>query len=161
MQTDASIRQRNNMICFDLDTHIYRPLKQVFSFVATPENDFQWQYGTLEAAPISTGEIGIGSQFRAIGHFMGRRIKTTYEVTKFETNTRYGFRSLSGPLDSYTLYSFEPTDDGTKVSLYTETTPRELAESIDALAVKKFKKQHKENLATLKSTLETHRISTI
>jgi len=149
------------MICFDLNTHIYRPLKQVFTFVATPENDFEWQYGTLESARISKGEIEIGSQFRAIGHFMGRRIGTTFEVTEFELNARYGFKSLSGPMDSHTSYSFEPTKDGTKVSLYTETTPRQLFENIDALAVKKFKKQYKENLATLKSALETHRISII
>ena len=45
--------KENKMISFDLNTHIYRPLKQVFAFVATPENDFQWQYGTLASTQIS------------------------------------------------------------------------------------------------------------
>ncbi len=59
------------MISVDLSIHIYRPLKQVFTFVATPENDFQWQYGTLASAQISKGEIGIGTLFHTTEYFMG------------------------------------------------------------------------------------------
>ena len=78
------------MIRFDLSTHIYRPLIQVFAFVATPENDFQWQYGTLASAQLSRGEVGLGTLFRVVGHLVGRRIETVYEVTVFEPNKSYG-----------------------------------------------------------------------
>ncbi|HLF72761.1 MAG TPA: SRPBCC family protein [Anaerolineales bacterium] len=146
------------MISFSLYTHIYRPLKQVFSFVATPENDFQWQYGTLASAQISRGEMAIGTLFRTVGHFMGRRIETVYEVTEFEPNNRYGFKALSGPLDSHTLYTFEMTASSTKIIISTETDPKGLFESDGSVAEKKFKKQYKENLAILKSVLEEHRL---
>lgn len=146
------------MISFDLNTHIYRPLKQVFSFVATPENDFQWQYGTLASTQISNGELGLGTLFRTVGNVMGRRIDAIYEVTAFEFNKRYGFKSVSGPVDSYTLYSFEISEGGTKINLSTETNPGDLFKPNDALVVKKFRKQYKENLAMLKSVLEAHHI---
>jgi hypothetical protein len=146
------------MISFDLNTHIYRPLQQVFTFVATPENDFQWQYGTLASVQISSGEMGMGSLFRAVGHFMGRRIETVYEVTVFALNKKYGYRSVSGPVDSHTLYNFEITDGGTKVNLSLGTNPRNLFEPNADIMVKKFKKQYKENLALLKSLLETQQI---
>ncbi len=146
------------MISFDLNTHIYRPLKQVFSFVATPENDFQWQYGILASTQISNGEIGLGTLFRAVGHIMGRRIEAIYEVTAFELNKRYGFKSVSGPVDSYTLYTFEMSEAGTMINLSTETNPRDLFKPSDTIIVKKFKKQYKENLAMLKSVLEAHHI---
>lgn len=81
------------MIKLELDIKSYRPLQEVFTFVATPENDFHWQYGTLMSAQISIGEIGIGTLFRAVGPFMGRRRESVYEVIEFEPNTRYGFRS--------------------------------------------------------------------
>ena len=146
------------MISFDLSTHIYRPLKQVFAFVATPENDFQWQYGTLASTQISQGELGLKTLFRAVGHILGRRLETMYEVTAFEPNKKYGFKSVSGPVDSYTLYTFAMTEGGTGINLLIETNPRDLFKPNDAVVVKKFKKQYKENLAMLKSVLEAHQI---
>ena len=146
------------MIRFDLDTHIYRPLNQVFAFVATPENDFQWQYGTLSSVQISRGEIGRGTLFRAVGHLMGRRVETVYEVTVFELNKRYGFKSVSGLVDSHTLFTFAMAEGGTKINLSTETNPRDLFKPDDAIIVKTIKKQYKENLAMLKNVLEAHRI---
>jgi hypothetical protein len=150
--------KENMMIRFDLNTHIYRPLTQVFEFVSTPENDFQWQYGTLTSAQISRGEPGLGMLFRAVGHLLGRRTETMYEVTVFESNKRYGFKSVSGLVDSCTLYTFEIAQGGTQVNLSTETNPKDLFRPNDAIVVKKFKKQYKENLAMLKSILEAHRV---
>jgi hypothetical protein len=146
------------MIRFDLNTHIYRPLVQVFAFVAMPENDFQWQYGTLASAQISRGEMGLGTLFRAVNHLLGRRIEMIYEVTVFDLNKRYGFKSVSQLVDSYTLYTFDMSQGGTKVTLSVETDPKELSKPNSAMVVKQFKKQHKENLAMLKSILEARQI---
>lgn len=146
------------MISFDVNTHIYRPLKQVFAFVATPANDFQWQYGTLASAQISTGEIGVGTLFRTVGHFMGRRIETIYEVTEFEANKRYGFTSLSGPVDSHISYTFEMTEGSTRIHISIDTNPGGLFETDHVIVEKKIKKQYKENLAILKSVLEARQI---
>jgi hypothetical protein len=145
------------MISFDLNTLIYRPLTQVFTFVATPENDFQWQYGTLASTQISEGSVAVGTLFHAIGHMLGLRIETTYQVTVFEPNQRYGFKSVSGPVASHTLYTFAMTEAATQIHLSTETNPRDLFQSNDGIVIKKFKKQYKENLAMLKSVLEARR----
>jgi len=148
----------NKMISVDVNTHIYRPLQQVFTFVATPENDFQWQYETLVSTQVSKGEIGVGTLFHTVGHFMGRRIETIYEVTEFDPHKRYGFKSHSGPVESHTLYTFETTDGGTRINLSTTTHPRDLFTMNHSMVEKKFKKQQKENLAILKNILEAHRI---
>ena len=150
--------KENRMINFDLSTYIYRPLAQVFRFIATPENDFQWQYGTLTSSQISKGEIGIGALFRAVSHFMGQRIESVYEVTEFEPNKRYGFESRSGPLDSQTLYTFEVNKGSTKIHVSTMVSPGDLLKSNDLMVAKKIKKQYKENLALLKGVLEADRI---
>jgi len=150
--------KENIMISFDLDTYIYRPLKQVFNFIATPENDFQWQYGTLTSVQISAGEMGIGSLFRAVGHFMGQRIESVYEVTEFEPNQRYGFKSQSGPMDSYTLYTFEVLKGSTKINVSTQVSPGDLFKPGNIAVEKKVKKQYRENLALLKGILEADRM---
>lgn len=146
------------MINFDLHIRVYRPLKQVFTFVATPENDFQWQYGTLASVQITKGEVRVGTLFHTVGHLMGRRIETIYEVTEFEPNERYGFKSHSGPMDLHTLYEFEMTEGATTINLSTEIDPGDLFKTNDSMLEKKFKKQYKENLAILKSVLEADRI---
>src|SRR5215213_8944264 len=102
-----AIRAKDNkMISFDLRTLIYRPISQVFRFVASPENDFQWQYGTLASTQLSNGDMRIGTLFRAVGHFMGQRTASVFEVTDFEVDRQYGFKSISGPVAFHTLYTF-------------------------------------------------------
>ncbi|HEY9152860.1 MAG TPA: SRPBCC family protein [Anaerolineales bacterium] len=133
---------------------IYRPIRQIFEFISTPENDFQWQYGTLKSAQVSEGGIGVGTFFRSIGHFMGHRIQGTYEVTDYEPNEKYGFKSLSGPLHSQTLYTFELVGGGTKVNISTQATAVNLFQSDEGILEKKMKKQLKENLTLLKDILE-------
>jgi hypothetical protein len=145
------------MINFSLNARIYRSLKQVFSFVTTPENDFQWQYGTLASTQLSQGEVGIGTLFRTIGHFMGRRVESTYEVTEFEPNKKFGFKSLSGPMHSHTLYTFEVIDGTTSMNIATQANPGDLFRTTDVIVEKKVKKQYKENLAMLKDVLEARR----
>ena len=137
---------------------IYRPIKQVFDFISIPENDFQWQYGTLKSAQISAGAIRVGTFFRSIGHFMGHRIQGTFEVTEYEPNKKYGFKSLSGPLHSQTLYTFELAGGGTKVNISTQATATNLFQSDESILEKKLKKQLKENLELLKDILEQSKL---
>ena len=133
---------------------IYRPIKQVFDFISIPENDFQWQYGTLKSAQISEGAIKVGTFFRSIGHFMGHRIEGSFEVTEYEPNRKYGFKSLSGPLNSQTLYTFEIAGGGTKVNISTQATATNLFQTDESILEKKLRKQLKENLELLKDILE-------
>jgi polyketide cyclase/dehydrase/lipid transport protein len=142
------------MFSFSLNAQVYRPIRQVFNFMTTPENDFQWQYGTLASAQVSDGQIGVGSIFRSIGHFMGRRIESTFEVTEYDPNRKYGFKTSSGPIQSETLYTFEMVGGSTRINISTHASPGDLFRMDDAIVEKKVKKQFKENLALLKGILE-------
>jgi len=135
-------------------TSIYRPIKRVFEFISTPENDFQWQYGTLASASISNGEAIVGASFRSVGHLMGHRTQSTYEVTEYEANKKYGFKSLSGPLQSFTTYTFNIAKGCTQVELSMQANAINLLDINENMLEKKIKKQIKENLAMLKNILE-------
>jgi len=147
------------MINLNVSTLIYRPVKQVFDFVSTSENDFQWQYGTLTSIQISEGEIRLGTVFRSVGHFMGHRIESVYEVTEFEPNKSYGFRSRSGPMDSHTVYTFEVMGGSTRINISTRISPGDLLKPDNVAIEKKVKKQYRENLALLKGILEADRVA--
>lgn len=137
---------------------IYRPIGQVFDFVSTPENDFQWQYGILESAKLSGGTSKIGTLFRSVGHSIGRRIESTFEVIEYIPNRKYGFKSLSGPLQSQTFYTFEIASGSTKVSVSTQTNPVNFFQIGEGVLEKKMKKQLKEDLAMLKEILEAKQV---
>lgn len=150
----VSPAKENTVITFNLYTQIHRPLKQVFSFVSTPENDFQWQYGTLASDQVSEGAVRVGTVFHTVSNFMGRRIESLCEVTDYEPNQKYGFKSLSGPLHLHTLYTFEIAGTSTRVSIATHGSPEAVFETSDAILEKKVRKQCKENLAILKIIME-------
>ena len=146
------------MINLNVSTMIYRPVQQVFEFVSSPENDFQWQYGTLATAGLSEGASRAGSFFRSIGHLLGQRVQSTFEVTEYEPNTKYGFKSLSGPLHSQTSYTFEVDRGSTKISISTQAHVADSFRMNERLVEKKMKKQLKENLILLKDLLEAKRM---
>ena len=143
------------MISVNTSVSIYRPIGQVFEFISTTENDFQWQYGTLESARVSTGAIAVGSLMRSIGHVMGRRLLSTFEITEYESNKRYGFKSLSGPLEMRTLYTFGIDRGSTTVDISTQVKARDTLDVHERIFEKQLKKQLKENLRLLKGILET------
>lgn len=146
------------MINLNVSTTISRPVKQVFDFMSVPENDFQWQYGTLAAARLPDDTSKIGSFFRSIGHLLGYRIQGLFEVTEYEPNRKYGFKSLSGPLHSQTSYTFESASGSTKISISTQAHAVNSFQLNERLIEKKMKKQLKENLGLLKELLEAEHI---
>jgi hypothetical protein len=146
------------MIDLHVSTLIYRPVKQVFDFVSVPENDFQWQYGTLASSRLPDGVSKIGSFFRSIGHLLGHRNQGIFEVTEYEPNSKYSFKSLSGSLHVQTSYTFESSGASTKISISTQAHAANSFQLNERLVEKKMKKQLKENLLLLKDLLEAEHI---
>lgn len=146
------------MINVNVSTIIYRPVQQVFDFVSKPENDFQWQYGTLETARLSEGANHLRTIFRSIGHLMGRRNLSTFEVAEYEQNKKYRIKSLSGPLQLQTTYTFETVNSGTQINVSIQASVTNFHQLHEGLVEKSLRKQLKENLALLKDLLETSQI---
>jgi uncharacterized protein YndB with AHSA1/START domain len=146
------------MINLNISAMIYRPIRQVFNFISTPENDFQWQYGVLASTRLSESTGNIGSLFRSTGHLMGQRIESTFEVTEYEPNKKYSFKSLSGPLHSLTSYTFEIADESTKITVSTQANMVNFFQVGEGILEKKMRKQLKADLAMLKKLLEAKQI---
>ena len=142
------------MINLNISTMIYRPIKQVFNFMSAPENDFQWQCGILASTRLSEGTGNVGTLFRSIGHLMGQRNLSTFEVTEYEPNKSFGFKSLSGPLQSHTSYTLEIANGSTKVNVSTQVAVDNSLKVNEFVLKKTMGKQLKENMALLKGILE-------
>jgi uncharacterized protein YndB with AHSA1/START domain len=143
------------MINLEMSTTIDLPVREVFDFMSIPENNFQWQYGTLATARLSEGVSSLGTFFRSIGHAVGQRILSTFEVTEYEPNRKYAFKSLSGPLRLQTSYTFEMRDTScTKIDLSIQAEVVDFAQMDEDVLEKQMRKQLEENLAMLKKLLE-------
>ena len=95
---------------------IRRPLAEVFAFVADGEHAGKWRPGVLDAQHVSGS--GLGAVYRqGVKGPGGRRIAADYELTGYEPNRRLAFKTIAGPVRPNGEFSFEETDDGTKVSL--------------------------------------------
>ena len=128
------------MINLDISTMIYRPI---------------WQFYLSDLVKWGVGSIG--TLFRSISHLMGRRVESTFEVTEYELNKKYGFKSLSGPLQSQTSYAFEIAEGSTKITVSTQANLVNALQMAEGILEKQLRKQLKENLAMLKDLLEAQR----
>jgi uncharacterized protein YndB with AHSA1/START domain len=143
------------MINLEMSTTIDLPVREVFDFMSIPENNSQWQYGTLATARLSEGVSSLGTFFRSIGHAIGQRILSTFEVTEYEPNRKYAFKSLSGPFRLQTSYTFEMMDTScTKIDLSIQAEVVDFAQMDENVLEKQMRKQLEENLAMLKKLLE-------
>jgi len=142
------------MINLNISTLIYRPVRQVFDFVSTPENDFRWQYGTLATARLPKKSGAMQTFFRSIGHLMGRRNLSTFEITEFELNKKYEFKSLSGPVHSRTSYTLEKDSGRTRLHISIQASALDFFHTTEKLLWKTMKKQLEEDVARLRTILE-------
>ena len=146
------------MISINLNALILQPVWEVFDYITNPANNPQWQYGSLESVQISDGDMQVGTVFSSLGHFMGRRIQSDFEVTEFEANKSYGFETISGPIQLQTSYSFEALDRGTHIIVFSLINTGGFFKLVDPIVARAAKKQFKENLARLKELLEAREI---
>lgn len=135
---------------------IESPIHQVFDFVSTPENNFQWQSGTLATASLPKAHGSLRTFFRSIGHLMGRRNLSTFEVTEYKPNRNYGFKSLSGPVHSCTSYILENINGGTRLHIYIQASAPNFFKVTEKLLGMALKEQLEKDVAMLKDILEQH-----
>ncbi len=142
------------MFYLTIGTMIEAPIERVFDYMSTPENDFEWQYGTLATATLPNTSDRMGVFFRSIGHLMGHRNLGTYEVIESTPNMKYRFKSLSGPLYLQTTYTFESVGGDTRVNISIRVGVVNFQYMKEQILGRRMKKQLRENLTVLKDLLE-------
>ena len=76
-----------------------------------------WSSEVIEAKKISKGPIGVGTTSSSSVRLLGRRIENTFIITAFEPNKKLSSKTTSGPVEAIADLNFEPTEDGTKVTI--------------------------------------------
>ena len=142
------------MYTFESSIFINRPPQDVFDFMNNPANSPQWQSGTQSAEWTSDGPPGVGSTFKVVTSFLGRKIEATVEITGWDPPSQSGIKAVGGPIPFESTSTYEAQGDGT---LLTETGQAEFGgffKMAEGLVGKQLEKQGESNRAALKLLLE-------
>ena len=91
---------------------------------------------------------------------MGHRNLSTFEVTEYKPDQKYGFKSLSGPLSSQTSYTLDMAENGgTRINISIQANVVNFFQMDEGILEKKMKRQLKEDLAMLKDLLEARSLA--
>ena len=142
------------MINLDFSTLIDRPMKDVFAFVANPNNMAQWNSAVVSLEQVTPGPVGVGTKFKSVGEMMGRRIEGEMQITSYEPDTKCGFQVNAGPMQVNLTLTFKPVGTGTKISLNAQGNPAGFFKLAEPMMAGRVKSLMQENLSRLKSQLE-------
>ena len=142
------------MINLDFGTLIDKPVKDVFAFVADPNNMPKWNSAVVSLEQVIPGAVGVGTKFKSVGEMLGRRVEGEMQVVAYEPDTKCGFQVNAGPMQVTMTMTFKTVGTGTKISLNAQGNPAGFFKIAEGVMTGRVKTMMEENLARLKSSLE-------
>ena len=141
------------MITVEHSVVINRPIEKVFEFMIDIENAPQWRQGLVEVKKLSD-ELVVGTRASEVLQFLGRRMETTYEITEYEPNKKFGFKTTSGPIPMEGGFNVEPAEGGTKVSFKIQGEAGGFFRLAEPILARMVRRQVETDYANLKDLLE-------
>lgn len=134
---------------------INRPVEEVFHYTTDIEKLPQWMTDLIEAKQTSQDPVGVGTTISAVANPLGRRIESTQEITGYEPNRLFEFKSTSGGIDSKDKFTFESVSGATKITRQTEAEVGGFFKLAEPLVVRMLNRQFDTNFSNLKDILES------
>ncbi|TAN57302.1 hypothetical protein EPN15_04605 [Patescibacteria group bacterium] len=135
---------------------INAPIEKVFGYVTDPANGSKFVPGIIEQTNISPKTAKVGQKWDWHVNLIGVELHGKGEVMELEPLKKWVVKTC-GDADSFRTYCFEPSGDGTKLTIIVESTV--LKGALAALAAVVVDGIHqvnlKQSLAKLKEILET------
>jgi len=143
------------MINLDFSTLVDRPVKDVFAFVANPNNMTKWNSAVVSIQQVMPGEIAVGTKFKTVGEALGRRLEGELQVQAYEPDNKCGFQLNAGPMQMNMTLSFKTVGTGTKISLNVQGNPAGVFKLAEGVMTGQVKSLMEGNFTKLKSVLES------
>ena len=132
-------------------------MEKVFQFTVSSDHDSQWQSGVLAASQTSEGPMEVGATFMQEFQFLGRLVRSTFEVTEYVPNVVFGFRTTSGPIPIKGSYTYEKlAEDATRITMQAESEVGGFFKLAEPLVARTAQRQWEANFLTAKDILESN-----
>lgn len=142
------------MIRLERDVLIDVPIGDIYAFILDFENESQWAQEVVRTEKTSDGPVEVGSTFADHVSFMGRTIKTSYEILEIDDNAAITIKTSSGPVPFTATYSFSEEDQGTRLSITADVEPGGFFKLATPMIRRQLERQWTQNFASLKALLE-------
>ncbi len=96
-------------IWIEASTKLAAPIRDVFEFVANPQNDVHWLSGLKSVDKLTDGPLKTGSRFRHTGKFLGRTVFGDTIVISFQPDSFIEVKSTGGQFRFFRGFRFWET----------------------------------------------------
>ena len=142
------------MINFSLQTHIERPVGEVFAHCTDPARLATWQTNTVSAVQEGAGPIGLGTRVREVHRAPGgKKLESVVEISEYEADRTFALRVVEGK-PVHARMTFEPTQHGTLMRFSAHGQLAGAMRLAQPLLQFTLKRQFARQCATLKQVLE-------
>ena len=142
------------MYTFKKSITINRSPQDVFEYATNLANDTQWQTGIESSEWTSNGPPGVGSTYKEVRNFLGRKLEAEIELTGWDPPNQVSEKSINGPIPFEFTNKFEAQGNGTLMTLKGEAELGGFFKLAEGLVGKQVEKQVESDLASLKLQLE-------
>jgi Polyketide cyclase / dehydrase and lipid transport len=116
-----------------------RPALDTFGYLATFSNAAQWDPGVLAGEQLDPGPVRVGTRFRLIVPFLGRRLPLIYQVTEYVPDHEVVLDAVSRLLRATDRIVVTGDGAGAKVSYTAEVRLRGPLALVDPLLARGFR----------------------
>jgi hypothetical protein len=101
---------------FELSTDVDAGVDEVFAVLSDLRNDPAWRREWVDARAETEGSARVGARTALVGHALGRRTETVYEVTDLEPGRTIEWRAVSSPLPLTFRRTVDEVGDRTRIT---------------------------------------------
>jgi carbon monoxide dehydrogenase subunit G len=131
-----------------------RNRRDVAAYLSDFATTQEWDPGVVEAQRLDQGPVGLGSRFRVLARFLGRRAELTYEIVRHEPDELVTLRGENATVVSLDTMRFSDTPGGgTRVSYEADLTLKGPLRALDPLLGLAFHRVGERAAAGLRTTL--------
>ncbi len=137
---------------------VKRPLAEVFAYVVAIDNLPEWTPVIVDSWSLSGNPPEVGSTYMVKAKIMGRVMEIPSEVTGYEPNRMYAYKSY-GALSYEDTITFAETAAGTLVTEHLDMrSDGWFSRLFDPLKLMISRRSHQRNQQMLKSILESGKV---
>lgn len=132
---------------------VQRPLADVFAYLSDFTTTNEWDPGTVETTRVR-GDGGVGTAYRNISKFAGRRTELEYVVQEIVPQQLFALRGENRTVVAHDTMTFREAGAGTEVTYLAEFAFKGVAKYLAPLLAPAFKKLGDEAEQGMREALE-------
>ena len=135
---------------------IDRPIEEVFDVATCLQRCVVWQSQIVATHKVSTGPVGVGTEYEHNASFFGVMVKTHPVITRWEPPYHSEYENTTGPVRFNVKFTFKEVDGGTQFdSVFESDVPDILGYLGDTLWSQLNERQYETDLQALKHMMES------